>query len=329
MNKWWTKLAYRYPVLVVLKRRARVFTIPGLDGIPVYDVVRFFRAEIQANSLPQRSQAIAFSFFMAFFAALTFIFTLIPFLPYFRNMDSDILNFLRQVLPNNDSYTFVKGSIEPLLTDIAKHKRGTLLTGSIFLTLYLTSNGVMTMMSSFDKSYDHYRKRNAIQSRIVALKITFLLVLLFIFSVTLIVLEQNFFILLHRWFSLRGANVRLTFDVLRYILIVLTFFFGISMIYYYGPATKKKYRFISTGATVATLLSILVSIGFSYYVANFSRLNVVFGSIGTIMLLLIWLNINAFVLLIGYEINASIYYNRTLRTKELDVKRVKEIHPAT
>ena len=112
------------------------------------------------------------------------------------------------------------------------------------------------------------------------------------------------------------------FNFLRYVLILLMFFLGISLIYYYAPATKKKYKFISTGATVATVLSILVSVGFSYWVSNFNKLNVIFGSIGTIMLLMIWLNLNAFVLLIGYEINASIHYNATLRQKELDVKNV-------
>ncbi len=329
MNKLWKKLATHFPFLRVWKKRAKTFTIPGLDSIPVYDVYRFFIAEIRANSLPQRSQSIAFSFFLAFFAAITFIFTIIPYLPYFRNMDVYILNFLRQVLPNKESYTFVKSFIEPLLTDVAKHKRFGLLAGSVLLTLFLTSNGVMAMMSSFDKSYDHYQKRNAVQSRLVAFKITFLLILLFIFSIALIILEQNVFLLLFKWFNFHGSGTHLVFDFTRYILIVLMFFFGISLIYYYGPATKKKYKFISTGATVATLLSILVSIGFSYYVANFSRLNVVFGSIGTIMLLLIWLNINAFVLLIGYEINASIYYNRTLRTKELDIKRPEVLHPHT
>jgi membrane protein len=99
-------------------------------------------------------------------------------------------------------------------------------------------------------------------------------------------------------------------------------FWEFPLIYYYGPATKKKYRFISTGATVATALSILVSVGFSYWVSNFNKLNVIFGSIGTIMLLMIWLNLNSFVLLVGYEINASIYYNSNLRTRELEVKEV-------
>ena len=324
MIQLWAKLAERYPFLLDVMVKAKTFTLPGFDGVPVFEVYQFFIAEIRANSLPTRSKSIAFSFFLAFFPALTFIFSLIPYLPYFSDMDTKIMEFLKQVLPNKETYAFIKSFVQPLLQDLAKHKRGGLLTGSFFMVIFLTSNGVMAMMSSFDKSYDHYRKRNALQSRYVALKITFLLIMLFIFSIALIILGEDILAFIFDVLSIKSKFTVLLLNLLRYVLILLMFFFSISLIYYYGPATKKKYKFISTGASVATFLSILVSVGFSYWVSNFNKLNVIFGSIGTIMLLMIWLNLNAFVLLIGYEINASIHYNTTLRTKELDVKDVEK-----
>ncbi|MCX6199541.1 MAG: YihY/virulence factor BrkB family protein [Bacteroidetes bacterium] len=324
MKEIWALLAERYPFLIDVLVKAKTFTLPGFDGIPVFNVFQFFIAEIRANSLPTRSKAIAFSFFLAIFPALTFVFSLIPYIPYFSAMDDKILEFLRQVLPNKETYSFIKSFIQPLLKDLAKHKRGGLLTGSIFMVVFLTSNGVMAMMSSFDKSYDKYKKRNAIHSRLVALQITVLLVILFIFSLGLVILGQDILAFIFDSLKIKSAFTHLLLNFLRYALILLMFFLGISLIYYYGPATKKKYKFISTGATVATVLSILVSIGFSYWVSNFNKLNVIFGSIGTIMLLMIWLNLNAFVLLVGYEINASIHYNTNLRTKELDVKDVSQ-----
>jgi|ERR1043165_1724069 membrane protein len=324
MNEIWAELAERYPFLLEFMQKAKTFTLPGFDGIPLWDVYKFFIAEIRGNSLGTRSKSVAFSFFLAIFPALTFVFSLIPYLPYFNDLDVKILEFLRQVLPNKETYAFIKSFIQPLLRDLSQHKRGGLLTGSIFLVIFLTSNGVMAMMSSFDKTYDHYKKRNAITGRLVALQITFLLLILFIFSIVLIVLGQDMLAFLFDILHIKSKFNHLLFSLLRYVLIVLMFFFGISLIYYYGPATKKKYKFISTGATVATVLSILVSMGFSYYVSNFNRLNLVFGSIGTIMLLMIWLNLNSFVLLIGYEINASIHYNTTLRTKELEIASVED-----
>jgi membrane protein len=320
MKEIWAKLAERYPFLIDVLVKIKTFTLPGFDNIPVYDVFRFFVAEIRANSLGMRSKAIAFSFFLAFFPALTFIFSLIPYVPYLNNLDVYIMKVLKEVLPNKETYAFIKSFTEPLLKDLAKHKRSGLLTGSVILVLFLTTNGVMAMLSSFDKSYDHYKKRNALQSRYTALKITLLLVLLFIFSVTLIVLGQDFLSFILNTIGIRNKITQFLISILRYVLLILMFFFSLSLIYYYGPATKKKYKFISTGATVATILSILMSFGFSYWVSNFNKLNIIFGSIGTIMLLMIWLNVNSFILLIGYEINASIHYNASLRTKELEVK---------
>jgi len=316
MMNLYEKIRNRYPLVRLLEARGRVFTFPGLGGVPLFDVYKFFIAEIRTTSLGMRSKSIAFSFFLAFFPALTFLFSLIPYLPYVNNMDVLVMDFLQQVLPNKETYAFIKSFTEPLLRDLAKHKRGGLLTGSGLLVLFLTSNGVMAMMSSFDKSYDHYKKRNALQSRYVALKITILLVLLFIFSISLIVLGQDLAAWLIDELNIKNAFTVLLVSTIRYVLIVLMFFFSLSLIYYYGPATKSKYSFISTGATVATVLSILVSIGFSYWVSNFNKLNVIFGSIGTIMLLMIWLNVNSFILLIGYEINASIHFNQTIKGEE-------------
>jgi membrane protein len=324
MNDLWKKIVTKYPILLRVGVKFRNFTLPGFDGIPVFVVYQFFIAEIRANSLPTRSKAVAFSFFLAIFPALTFIFSLIPYLPFFNNLDVSILNLLREILPNKETYAFIKSFIQPLLEDLAKNKRGGLLTGSVVLVLFLTSNGVMAIMSSFDKAYDHYRQRNAFQSRMIALKITFLLFSLFFFSLILIILGQDLLALLLDKLQIFNTFTGLLLNILRYALIILLFFFSISLIYYYGPATKTKYKFISTGATVATVLSILVSIGFSYWVSNFNKLNVIFGSIGTIMLLMIWLNINSFVLLIGYEINASIHYNSLLRKRELEVKEIEE-----
>jgi membrane protein len=324
MKTLWKNILTQYPFLLRIGVRLRNFTLPGFDGIPVFVVFRFFIAEIRANSLPTRSKAVAFSFFLAIFPALTFIFSLIPYLPFFNNLDVSILNLLKEILPNKETYAFIKSFIQPLLEDLAKNKRGGLLTGSGLLVLFLTSNGVMAIMSSFDKAYDHYKQRNAFQSRLIAFKITFLLFTLFFFSIILIILGQDLFALLLDKLQIFSNFTQVLLNLLRYVLIILLFFFSISLIYYYGPATKTKYKFISTGATVATVLSILISLGFSYWVSNFNKLNVIFGSIGTIMLLMIWLNINSFVLLIGYEINASIHYNSLLRKRELEVKEIAE-----
>lgn len=307
MNAIYKKLKHQFPFIENWERIIKTFTLPGFDGLPVYEVAIFFVEEIKKNSLPLRSKSIAFSFFLALFPALIFVFSLIPFLGIEALNERNIEALLRTVLPTGEIYDFIFGTLNGVLVK----KRGDLLTGSFLLSGYLITNGVLSMMASFDKSYEHYTKRSTLGARWVATKISFLLILMFLFSVVLIVVGQDLFKYGFSLLHIDNFFTRFLINFLRYFVIVMLFFFSISLIYYYGPSTKKKYRFISPGATVATILSLLASLGFSFYVTHLNSYNTFFGSIGTIMLLMIWFNVNAFVLLIGYEINASIYYHKS------------------
>ncbi len=160
-----------------------------------------------------------------------------------QNIDAYILKLIKDVSPSPEIFKFLKSFIQPFLSDLTQNKRPSLLTSTFILTIFLTSNGVVALMSSFDKSYDHYKKRNAIHTRIVALKITFLLVFLFIFSMALVVAGQDILELVLDYFHIQNTFTNILFNLIRYSTIILLFFFSISLIYYYGPATKKKYRF--------------------------------------------------------------------------------------
>jgi membrane protein len=317
MGKIWKKILKRNPHLEEWDKWFMVMTLPGLDGVALMDVYKFFSYEIKRNSLNLRARAIAFSFFLSLFPAILFIFSLVPFVLSFNHhidLDAYISNLVRSISPSPDVFKFLWGFIGPLVKEVA-HKRASLLTGTFLLTLFLTSNGVVAMMSSFDKTYDNYHKRNAIMTRLVAFKILLLLVALFTFSIVLVVLGQNILNWVFSLLHIHDSFTKVLFTFIRFVSIVLLFFFSISLIYYYGPATKKKYRFISTGSTVATVLSILASVVFSYYLNHFARYSKLYGPIGTVMAIMVWLNINAFVLLIGYEINAAIYYHHSIKQK--------------
>jgi membrane protein len=312
MNAIYKKLRQKFPFLNHWEKIAKSFTLPGFDGIAVYEVILFFNEEIKKNSLPLRSKSIAFSFFLALFPALIFVFTLIPFLGIEALNEKNIEDLLQTVLPSGEFYKFIFGTLNGVLVK----KRGDLLTVSFLLCGYLTTNGVLAMMASFDKSYENYTKRSTLQARWVATKISFLLILMFLLSVVMIVVGQDLFRYLFSILQIDNFFTRFLINFLRYFVLVMLFFFSISLIYYYGPSTKKKYRFISPGATVATILSLLASLAFSFYVRHFSQYNTIFGSIGTIMLLMIWFNLNAFVLLVGYELNASIYHHKSNRRRK-------------
>ncbi|HEY0262246.1 MAG TPA: YihY/virulence factor BrkB family protein, partial [Chitinophagales bacterium] len=262
MLNFWEFMVERYPLFRLLNQWLLTFTLPGLDGIPVYKITRFFVREIRANSLTLRARAVAYSFFLSLFPAILFLITVIPYVLLFfnvHNADTYILKMISDVSPGQQVYEFLASFIQPLLVDLVHNTRPSLLTTTFVLTIFLTSNGVMAMMSSFDKSYDHYEKRNALQARFVALKITLLIMLLFLVSFVIVVLGNHILDFVLQLLHIRSRFTNILFGVLSYLIIVILFFLTLSLIYYYGPATKKKYRFISPGATVATVLSILAS----------------------------------------------------------------------
>ncbi len=317
MGKIWKKILRANPHLESLDQWLHVFTLPGLDGVAFYDVYKFFTAEIRRNSLTIRSRAIAYSFFLSLFPAILFIFSLVPYILGFYdpdNVNTYITGLVKSISPSQDVFKFLWNLIGPLIKEFT-HKRPSILTGTFLLTLILASNGVVAMMSSFDKTYDDYHRRTAIMTRLVALKISVLLIGLFIFSILLIVLGHNVIDWLVSLLHIHDSFTKMLFTLIRYVTVLLLSLVSISLIYYYGPAVKKKYRFISTGSTLATVLSILTSIVFSYYLNHYARYNKLYGPIGTVLAILIWLNLNALVLLIGYEINVAIYYHRSIKQK--------------
>jgi len=325
MKKLWKKILRQNPHLEAWDEWMHVFTLPGLDGVAVYDVYKFFSAEIRRNSLTIRSRAIAYSFFLSLFPAILFIFSLVPYILGFydpENVNNYITGLIHSISPSQDVYNFLWNQIGPLVKEFT-YKRPSVLTFSFLLTLFLASNGVAAMMSSFDKTYDDYHRRTAIMTRLVALKISLLLVGLFIFSTVFIILGHDLLEYTFRLLHIHDSLTKMLFGFIRYVSIVLLSFFSISLIYYYGPAIKKKYRFVSTGSTLATVLSILTSIVFSYYLNRYARYSKLYGPIGTVIAILIWLNLNALVLLIGYEINVAIYYHRSIKQKHGEDEKTK------
>jgi len=296
------------PFVRKFESRFRVFTLPGFDGIPFYDVLKFLINELKDNTIVTRAQAIAFSFFLAVFPFILFTFTLIPYLPI-PNFQKNLIILLSDVLPTQSSMEFIKTNI----FDVINKPRFGLLSFGFITALYLSTNGVITMTRSFDKTYDIYNRRNFLHQRWVALKLTLLLFLLFTASIIVIIVGGIFTKWLLDIFGFLDALS--TFLVLgfKYIVVFFLFLYATSLIYYYGPAVKKKWKFITPGSILATFLSILISVLFSYYVKNFANYNKIYGSLGTVIILQVWFYLNSLVLLIGFELNASIYYHKGLK----------------
>ncbi len=280
---------------------ARKISFPGFDGIPLYDVMLFFYRSLVDGSLTTRASAIAFSFFLALFPATIFLFTLIPYIPI-RNFQAELFLLIHDLLPES---TFLV--VDETIQDILMRPRGGLLSLGFLMALIFASNGLVTMMNAFDSSLHTVEKRNWMGQRVISVILLFVLSVLLALAIALIILGQYAINYLDNESSLVGS--RLTYYLLsvgRWVITVSLFFFAYSSLYFFAPAKKMRWRFISPGGTLATILSIIVMTGFGYYITNFGQYNKLYGSIGTLLVVLLLCYLLSLILLIGFELNNSI-----------------------
>ena len=258
----------------------------------------------------------AYSFFLSLFPSIMALFTLIPilkkyfliYLPDGENFETFLELEIHRIMPG------VAGDrLFNFIEDITTNPRVGMLSFGFFLAMFFASNGMLMLMRGFEKSYSStYRKRGPLQKRLMALGLTFQLGFLIIVSVVLIIIGNYLIKLFSNLVGLDEVSTTML-NILRWVIIVALFYTSIATIYRFGASTLRKFKMFTPGATLATGLCIFASIVFSAYVNNFNTYNELYGSIGTIIVIMLWLQLNSFVLLIGYELNASIAVNRDMR----------------
>jgi membrane protein len=285
------------PASFLIRKSKKIF-LPGFQGIPLFDVVRFFFQQAKKIGFTERASAISFNFTMTIPPVIIFLFTLLPYLPISKDFNNQIFQFIKDIVPgDNNNQPLIK-----FLKDILSHPRTGLLSTGFILAMFFSSNGVMGIMRSFDKQYVGFIKRKGLQQRIVALRLTFILFILFFGCIFFLVMQRAML----KWMGIKKTMIVAVLNDLRWVFIVLLFFFSISFIYRYAPSVHKKWKIISPGSILATFLMIVFTAGFSWYVSNFSHYNELYGSISTILILMLLIYFNSLVLLIGFELNVSI-----------------------
>lgn len=299
MNKFTTKIFESKLVQNPINWSKRII-IPGFDGMPLFDVVVFLVKGLQQRSLTTRASSLAFRFFLALFPAVIFLLSLLPYIPI-QDFYHELLLILEELLPE-EAY---KTSVETI-DDLFNKKHNTLLSFGFLFALYLASDGVNAMLLAFQESYHIKKKLSFIKQRLTSLLLLFILISLMVVAVGAIVFSEIIIAKLISGGLLNDGISLILLNIGKFLILLLLFLFGISSIYYIGSYGNKKFRFISAGSTLATLLTILLSSGFAFYVNNFATYNKVYGSIGTLIVIMLWLYFNSLVLLIGFELNASI-----------------------
>lgn len=301
---------FSWPASRVTIHWTRSIRFTRWDNVSLYKLIKLFIRNLQEDEILNRANSVAYSFILAIFPAIIFLFTLIPYITtWIPSVNTDsIMLFLSDIMPPS-MYDVINVTVR----DIISNQRGGLLTLGFVFSLWLATNGMMSLMNAFNACYKTSDRRKGWRMRLMATGLTINLAIVLCLAVVLLVVGQLAldYVLEHlnQFAWLEGIDkwtVNLLF-ALRFIVIFIVFFLAVSTVYYFGPAVHYNWRFFSIGSFLATLLILGVSYGFSYYITNFGTYNKIYGSIGVLIALMIWVQLVTVVLLIGYEINASIH----------------------
>jgi len=297
-----------FPIAFLLRKTKHLY-LPGFEGVPLYDVIKFFLKQVKTVGLTERASAIAYNFIMAIPPSFLFLFTLVPHLPFIskKSIKKELHSLILDIIPAKVHNEYLIRFVDSFLDD---SKIG-LLSFGLILALFFASNAMMGLMRSFNKNYIGFEKRKDLLNRWMAIKLTALIFLLVLGCLILLITQGAALKLV----GIQSANVREIIYYVRWVFIVTLVYYSIAFIYKFAPAVEKRWKLISPGSILGTFLSILSTLGFSYFVDTFGKYNALYGSIGTIIVFMALIYINSLVLLIGFELNVSIKSLKSMATE--------------
>jgi membrane protein len=288
------------PIMQFFKRKAKSVYIPGFQHINLYQVIKFLFKQLNTLGLYDRASAISFNLLMALPAGFLFLFSIIPYFPSTFKVKKQILSLFKDIAPNSSTYRFILDIINDLLSQHVG-----IFSFGFLLLLFYASNAMTGIIRSFDKSIMQ-NKPFFLHQRMRAIRLTIILMLLVFASILVLIGQDQLTTLLRAGFNINRSTILPYWNTLRWIVIILLLFFGNAFIYKYAPHIKEKWPLASPGALLSTILMLITTFGFSYWVNHFSSYNKIYGSIGTVLVVMTIIYMNALILLIGFELNVSI-----------------------
>jgi membrane protein len=275
---------------------------PGFQGLSMLVVIRFFFEALTKGSITTRAAAISFRLFLAFFPAIILLLSLIPYVPI-PHFQKELMDSIHTFFPG-DTFSLV----EDTLNDLINKKYNTLISIGFILVIYYASNSINAIFVGFNESYHFEDHTHPILRRALSILLIFVLGIILAGAITLIIFSETLIAFVGDKDWLADKALVLMLDIARWgitvtlIYVVITTLYNVGM----GVRRRKNWKFWNVGAVLATFLFVVTSLGFAYFVNNFAQFNKLYGSLGTLMVLLIWMNLNCVILLAGFDLNASI-----------------------
>ena len=294
---------FKWRIRLQLKARTLKKIHFGSPGKNLYDVSQIFIQQLKKDNISERAGSMAFSYTIALFPLLLFLLNLVPYLQDVFPMvtTENILSFIQSIIP-----TDIYESIETTLMDIVSKPRQSLLSFGFFFALFASTQGVVSMMDSFNSVYKTKENREFFTTRLIATSIVFALVLTIIAASTVMIIGSLFIKQLDELHLFNSSFMIFLFNTLKFFILLAVFYVTSAFIFRFAPAIHDKWHFFSTGAQLAGLLITLAFYGFIYYLENFASYNKLYGSIGTIIALMLWLYLTSIIVLVCFEVNVSL-----------------------
>jgi membrane protein len=276
--------------------RSKRFTVNFMGGLPLYWIIVFFFRNLTKESINLRASSIAYNLFLSLFPALIFLFTLLPYIPI-ENLHKQIMFFLKSLMPASAYET-----VDTTITDILAEPRRGLLSVGLLGALWFASNGIFSLMQTFNKR----DKRSFWKKRFIAIGLTFALGILLVTVISLFLLTEFSIELLIYYTSISHKLLYIMLLSIRWFLLFILLIGAYVILYRLGDTRSERWKYTFPGAILAAILAVLTSVGYAYYVESWGNYNRLYGSLGAMIITMLWLYFNAMVLIIGHEFNRAL-----------------------
>ena len=278
----------------------RLIIIPGFEGVPLYDVLVYFIRGFTKVNLVDRAAAVAFNVFLALFPMILFLFTLIPYLPL-QGVTTNLLEALQEILPPG-TYESVANTIK----EIMSIEHGGLMSIGLLLAFYFSTSAVSSFFRGFNMGDKEFGQVSFIKEQLYSILVMIMFVALLLLSIVLMTMGQRllsvFFVKIHFY----NDFVIFLINLLRWLIAIFALIVAMSLLYHFGDPRSKKFKLFTPGTLLFTGLFIVGTLLFNFYISNISTYNVLYGSLGGLIIFVMWIYFNCILILVGYELNKSI-----------------------
>lgn len=303
-----------------LEALLRLVKVPGFGGVPLYDVLVYFIKGFTQVNLIDRAAAVAFYVFLALFPTILFLFTLLPYFPL-QDVTHNVLEALHSILPPG-TYESVASTINQIMSI----EHGGLMSIGLLLAFYFSTSAVSSFFRGFNMGDNEFGQVSFIKQQVYSILVMLIFVLLLVVSVALIAAGQKILPMFFTKIHFYNGFVIFLLNIVRWLVVIFALIIAMSLLYHFGNPRSKKFKLFTPGSLLFTGMFIVGTILFNFYISNISTYNLLYGSIGGLIIFVIWIYFNCILILIGYELNKSIAKAHEIVLPKLisDIKQIED-----